>query len=469
MLNAFGPEIAHKAKHPETGDVTLSCAGFNEKNDYDRQTPCDQDYLRKFARATDAQRLMGWFNGEVSKVFKTHKAFDPEGIFSGDASYLFVPDNPAYEGSARMLFDEHNHPVEAETFKRMSPEQAARCQWRRCYKMVSLLHTDRKRSFFLRIAMRIVPGNANECPVLYELVKEFVAAAGPGVVKRLILDRGFIDGANIGHCKMECGIDALMPLKKNMALYADALGLIKLPDIQWAEVAAPAPRPIAPARLLQAPENIRRREAKRQETLARRKSAEPPPPPDKTLVKSEVAGVQALTSFDACPVPLNVIVNRETYADGHQDIWMLLDTKSFEKPEDPALRREEYHLRTDIEEGHRQLKCFWDLTGFTSRAFSLVVNQVVFVALAYNLLQLYLKRQGRKELNRRTRPSVQRQLLPNDSFIIIYCQDRFALVSTYEYTEILLTLAKAAQDKILDKTRRLRRELAQELASVRPP
>ena len=469
MLNAFGPELGHKSKHPETGDVTLSCAGFNEKNDYDRQTPCDQDYLRKFARATDAQRLMSWYNGEVAKIFKLHKAFDPEGIFSGDASYLFVPDNPAYENSVRMLFDENNHPVEAESLKRMAPQKAARCQWRRCYKMVSLLHTDRQRNFFMRVAMRIVPGNANECPILYDLVDEFVAAVGMGTIKRLILDRGFIDGAKIAHCKLKHGIDLLMPLKKNMDLYKDALGLLKLPNVQFTEVLPPAPRPIAPARLPQAPENIRLREAKRQRTVAARKAQEPAPPPEKTLVKSEVAGLSNLTSFDSCPIALQVIVNRETYGDGHQDIWMLLDTKPFEKPEDPAGRREEYHLRTDIEEGHRQLKCFWDLTKFTSRAFSLVVNQVIFVALTYNLLQLHLKRQGREELNRRTRPRVYKQLLPNAAFIIIYCQNRFALFTTSEYTKILLTLHKKIQDKILHKTLRLEREMVQELHSPRPP
>ncbi|MBI5470657.1 transposase [Candidatus Kaiserbacteria bacterium] len=469
MLNAFGPELGHKTKHPETGDVTLSCAGFNEKNDYDRQTPCDQDYLRKFARATDAQRLMAWFNSEVAKVFKLHKAFDPEGIFSGDASYLFVPDNPAYENSARMLFDENNHPVEAESLKKMAPQKAARCQWRRCYKMVSLLHTDRQRTFFTRIAMRIVPGNDHECPILYDLVDEFVAAVGTGIIKRLILDRGFIDGAKIGHCKLAHGIDILMPIKKNMDIYQDALGLLKLPNVQFSEVLAPAPRPIAPARLPQAPEPIRLREAKRQKTVAARKAQEPAPAPEKTLVKSEVAGLSNLTSLDSCPVSLQVIVNRETYADGHQDIWMLLDTKTFEKPEDPAGRREEYHLRTDIEEGHRQLKCFWDLTKFTSRAFSLVVNQVIFVALTYNLLQLHLKRQGREELNRRTRPRVYNQLLPNAAFIIIYCQNHFALFTSSEYTKILLTLPKKNQDKILHRTQRLEREMVQELHSPRPP
>src|SRR3990170_978660 len=99
---------------------------------------------------------------------------------------------------------------------------------------------------------------------------------------------------------------------------------------------------------------------------------------------------------------------------------MLLDTRPLKKSEDPVGRREEYRLRTDIEEGHRQLKCFWDLTKFTSRAFSLVVNQVIFVALTYNLLQIHLKRQGREELNRRTRPRLYSQLLPNAAFIIIY-------------------------------------------------
>lgn len=469
MLNAFGPDLGRKVTHPDTGDVTLICAGFNEKNDYDRQTPCDQDYLRKYARGTDAQRLTAWFNGEVAKVFKRHKAFDTEGIFIGDASYLFVPDNPKYEGSVRLLFGEDDHPVDSKDLPRMAPEQAARCQWRRCYKLVSLLHVDRHNRFFLRIAIRIVPGNTHECPVFYELLDEFVAAVGPGVVKRLLLDRGFIDGACIGRCKQQHGIDVLIPIRRNMDLYADALGLLKLPGVEFRPVPAPADRPIAPPRLPQAPEGIRRREANRARTLLRRKAELPPPPPDKVLVKSEVAGIPNFTSFQTCPVALTVFINRDTYADGHQDTWMLLDTKPLARPEDAVRSREEYRLRTAIEEGHRQLKCFWDLTGFTSRAFSLIVNQVVFVALAYNLLQLHLKRSGREELNRRTRPSIFKQLLPCASYIILYCQNRFALLTPHEYTEILLTLPKTSQDKILDKVRRLGRQLVTEFRRPRPP
>jgi hypothetical protein len=84
--------------------------------------------------------------------------------------------------------------------------------------------------------------------------------------------------------------------------------------------------------------------------------------------------------------------------DGHQEIWFLIDTQEVQ---DPSQTQQEYHLRTSTEERYRQLKCFSDLTYFTSRTLSMVVNQVVFIMLAYNLLQIYLLSQGRKELNRR--------------------------------------------------------------------
>src|SRR2546429_8292365 len=115
LIDALGPKLGgQKTTHPETGEVTLSCPGFNDKNDYDRQTPCDQDFLRKFARDTEAERLHTWFNREVPRCLRSLKLLDAEGLLVGDASYLFVPDNPGYESSEVLWFDEHNHPVDAE-------------------------------------------------------------------------------------------------------------------------------------------------------------------------------------------------------------------------------------------------------------------------------------------------------------------------------------------------------------------
>lgn len=465
MLNAFGPEVAHKAEHPETKDVTLRCAGFNHKNTYDRQTPCDQDTLRKLARDTQPARLQVWFNQDVAKVLKQHQAFDPAGIFLGDASYLFVPDNEHYEGSVRLLFDEHDHPVEP---KALTAAQRARCRWQRCYKLVSLVHTNRRGEFFLYIAVAVVSGKAHECPVLYHLVEGFVAAVGRGVMKRLIADRGFLDGEQIGRCKRAHGIDILIPARKGMDIAEDALGLVRGGQVPFAPYEPPAPKTSVDRPPTHVPPALRQRERRRQRTLAKKKAAAPAgvPSPEKTRVRSEIAAINDFRSWSSCPVPLAVILNKEIFADGHAEFWMLLDTR---KVRDAAAARNEYRLRSAIEERHRQLKCFMDLTKFTSRAFSLIVNQVVFVLLAYTLLQLYLRRRGRTDLTRRTLPRVRSQLMPTRSVVILYHGERFALLSVLEYTRLLLTLAEAARKKLLAKTKRLQQVQAREFTLIRAP
>src|SRR5260370_31163940 len=183
MIEAFGPAMGHKAPHPHTGDISLRWEGFNEKNDYDRQTPCDQDYLRKLAGDTDAPLLQSWFNREVVGIFKQHHAFDAEGIFIGDASYLFVPDNERYEGSSRLLFDEQNHPVNS---TKLTHEQQKAYDWRRCYKLVTLLHTNRAGEFFLYGGLRLTARKGHEGPVLYELGDQVGKVHRSGVRERLI-------------------------------------------------------------------------------------------------------------------------------------------------------------------------------------------------------------------------------------------------------------------------------------------
>src|SRR6266481_6005936 len=399
MIQAFGPAMGHKAIHPETGDVSLRCEGFNEKNDYDRQTPCDQDYLRKMARDTEAHLLETWFNRNVVGVFKQHHAFDAEGIFIGDATHLFVPDNSHYEGSALLLFDEHNHPVNS---AQVTPEQRARCVWRRC-------------------------------------------------------------------CKKDLSMDVLIPVRKDMDIYHDVVGMAEGRLLSFAVV--PAPEPAVRGVPLHRPERIRKREEARQRTLAKKKAAAAQEAKTTGLtpvqhLRSEVATVADLQTFTTCPVSLHAVVNREIYSDGRHEYWVLLDTARITHAVET---RDLYRLRTSIEERHRQLKCFSDLERFSSRAFSLVVNQVVFVLLLYSLLQWYWLRIGRPELRPRSRPHALAQLRPTLTVILIYYQNYVARLSPLHYQELLLTLSETARRKILTKTQKLRRGLAHQLDHARAP
>jgi hypothetical protein len=280
------------------------------------------------------------------------------------------------------------------------------------------------------------------------------------------LDRGSIDGESIGRCKRDHHIDLLIPAKTNMDIYKDAVGLAQAGALRfhpWSPPAA-ASKPIP----LHRPESLRKREENRQRTLAERRAEKPPPPPDprKTVLRSELAAISALQTWSSCPVPIHAVLNRETYGDGHCEYWMLLDTKPIVSAADV---RNEYAIRPGIEERHRQLKCFSGIEDFSSRAFSLIVNQIAFVLLTYSLLQWYLRRTDRKQLNAKTQKRVLDLLRPVYSVIVIYYQNYVAFLDPLEYQEMVLTLSEPARKKILAKTRKLRRGLAQQLQKPRAP
>jgi hypothetical protein len=94
-----------------------------------------------------------------------------------------------------------------------------------------------------------------------------------------------------------------------------------------------------------------------------------------------------------------------------------------------------------------------------SRKFSLVVCQVLFVLLAYTLLQGHLFLRQRREMNPRTRRRLLQLLNPTLEVVAVYYQQRFCLLSLGEFATILLELEEsprqiAAQDET-DPTRRL--------------
>jgi Transposase DDE domain len=466
LITALGPEVGRKAEHPDTHDVTLACEGFNDKNEFDRQTPCDQDFLRKLARDTQPDRLHAWFNRAVPRCLRALKLFDAEGLFLGDASYVFVPDNENYEDSVRLLFDEHNHPVNSQEVDLRDP----RYQWRRCYKVVSLIHVNRELNLFLTVAAHVVPGNQHECPILYELVNGFVKAVGPGRMKVLVVDRGLIDGANMARLKTAYQIDTVVPLRKNMNAYQDMMGLTRLKDFVWEPYETPvaAKPPKSPDR--PKPPRIVKRELKRQQTLAAKKGLPPPqslPQPVAPLPARTLLGIaRGVTSWAECTVPLTAVVSREINQEGKTDHWVLVTTSSsFNAP----YTRSTYGLRTAIEERHRQYKCFWDLAQMHSCKFSMVVNQVLFVLLGYTLLQAHLFLRHRKEMNPRTRGRLLQLLNPTVELVAVYYQQRFCLLSLAEFAVLLLDMEETARDKLRPKMKQLQRDIYHLLQNARPP
>ncbi len=124
---------------------------------------------------------------------------------------------------------------------------------------------------------------------------------------------------------------------------------------------------------------------------------------------------------------------------------------------DPVDIRTLYHLRTSCEEGWRQTKCFWDLTGFRSTSFSLVTSQVIFVLFAYSLLQLFLLKSERGDMAQTTRQRLLAELLPDGEKVAVYWQNRVGYFGVKEYTAIILNLSEGARRRLLGTVRRLTR------------
>ena len=117
--------------------------------------------------------------------------------------------------------------------------------------------------------------------------------------------------------------------------------------------------------------------------------------------------------------------SRDDYADGHEESWLLVFARTGRRRV-PACTACGPILKNDI------MGRMWDLTRFHSTAWSLVVNQLVFVCLAYSLLQIHLLGHGHQELNRRTRPT-SRRLLPDGDRVIIYRQQCFGFFTLLEH------------------------------------
>jgi hypothetical protein len=457
FLEALGPDVARRQVDPTTGNMTLHCQGFNDRNLYPRQTPCDQDFLRKLARDTEPGKLQQWYNHHVARLYQQHDAYQGEGLFIADGTYLFVPDNPRYEGSQKLLFDEHHHPVSKQQEKEMTPAQRARCRWRRFYKAVLLLHCDRVGERFLVAGLAVLKDNESEATALWPLLDTFLEAVGPGVMKILLLDRGFINGAHIGRLKTDHAIDTVIPIRSDMDLQADVRGLMQLPT-PWEEYQGkhrePLPDVSASSHGKPMHPTAAKREKTRQQTLAQQRDEDEPLPakdPSRVRERTLIARFPGLTSWWECPVPLSGVYSRDLYADGHETGWLLVTTN-----EQWSARqvRDLYGLRTDIEERHRQVKCFWDLTRFHSTAWSLVVSQTVFVCLTYSLLQMHLLQQGHAALSRRTVETT-RRLLPDGDRVVVYCQQYFAFFTLLEHMELTLSLQEKARRRALSKTRQL--------------
>ncbi len=332
-----------------------------------------------------------------------------------DPTLISLPDNPHYREAALLALDREGRYVDV---KKLSPQERKRFKYIRAYQLTLLLHWSRQDDYFMFAGGHLGKGDESGLKRGEALIDQFVSQIGKGVIRFLIMDREFIDGAMINRFKKTHGIDCLVPLKSNMHALLDALGISKIEEVKWWVY-----------------------EEVKDET-------------GRVVEVEEVAGVGRVESWESCEVPLYVVLVRTRKADGRSETWALASTKEYR---DPRLARELYKGRMQIEERIDQIKNGWWVGCFTTPNFNADVVHVFFVLLTYTLIQLYLKTTHHEELATQTIETLKQEERLGKDAVIVYAEKYFAVFDLDEYTDIILYLKTAPRERMRRWIKRFRR------------
>jgi len=383
--------------------------GFNYKNKKEREIPVHLDTVRKFFKGSDSDKIEHWVNHDVVKWLRRYRAFDKRGLFILDHTFLPLPENENYENAVYMPLDEHGNLVDVD---KLSEAVRKKFKYTLCYGLTTLLHVTEVKGEEVYIFAGAHLGGGNESPLKAgeKLVDDFVTTVGKGVIKLLIMDRGFLDGGMTERFKKEYKIDTLIPIRSDMDILEDVKGLMRLKEHRWV-------------------------------TYKDEKDNS-----GETIYLERVTKFKDIRSWESCDLPLCVGI-METREKGKDDnIWGLISTKEYRQAKRIF---DDYRIRAKIEERFKQLKLCWRIYKFTSTAYSLVTTHVMFTLLTYTLIQMYLMRKDFQRLANKTIDTLRYQERLGRDAVIVYAKGNFALFETNEYTEIILELEEASRVRLL--------------------
>lgn len=391
-------------------NVSNPAIGFNDKNRYARKMAVHHDTVRKFFKDTNPLEIRNWYNESLQGWFRWKRTFDSDGLFVLDQTHLVVPDNPNYKGAVKMPVDEHGQWYPC--YSDLTGEQKEALIHHPCYALSLLLHINHAADLFHIAGYEFGPGNEDELTQAKRFLPDFCRVYR-GTIKELIMDRGYVDGKFLGSLKKDYNVDVLIPMKRYMSSYKDAVEIAHRLN-QW-------------------------------ETTEEQKDSS-----GKIIKETKTAFVQEVDLWESCPVKMNTYVsNTKRWSERKQGYetytWVLGATKKY-KSLRTAISR--YGLRTKVEERNRQLKLGWQIRKFPSPAEGLIESHISFTLLTYSLFQLYLRRKDLKTQTNRTIMKLQHEEQASQDSVTIYAKNVYGVVNFKKYTQVILNMNESAKMKI---------------------
>jgi hypothetical protein len=189
------------------------------------------------------------------------------------------------------------------------------------------------------VSLKIGPIETHDLELGKQLVAEFQFESGSS----LLMDRGFIDGEWMKNLKNVRGIDLFIPMKRNMDITVNAIALADLKG-EW------GPHP----------------------TRKEQKIAEIP---------------EENLCWDECPVFKSGVIVRFQKKTGEITEILFVTTHENRKAKFILLT---YDQRAEIEESHRQMKCFQGMGKLVSKKLVRTVFQILMTLIGYNTAPIHM-------------------------------------------------------------------------------
>jgi Transposase DDE domain len=287
-------------------------------------------------------------------------------------------------------------------------------------------------------AATVVPINEHESQYTRLLVQQAVTNLGASVLRVLLIDRGFLDGADLWWLKQTCGIDFVVPAKDDMRVTADARALCRrrAPATGIVEQARAGRRQVGKDGRVRYPGQV------------------------------TVVAVPALRSYDQYGDaahakranrkdfeghPLNAVVVTqwagEAYAVGAEKVFLTSLPVAL-----PLAVLDLYDLRSLIENtAFRELKQGWGLTHYPKKTAAAVRAHVFLTVLTFTLVNAFRTAAGQAL----TQHGIRRLRAEQESAkVLVFAGEHYGI---FDIEEIFLLLGVVPQQCLRTDPARLRR------------
>jgi hypothetical protein len=196
----FGIRFDDNLKYLFQDHHVMRLCGFNFKeieNGYSKRTtgsgekPIHPDTVRNFLKSLGYAQTTGLLVKVVRKLYKF--GLMRGGTYNTDTKIIFK-DSPGYEFAKKVYDYKGKH------------------RNRRGYKVSIVQHAKSK----IVAAIVITSANVSDKNLLLTTVRQAITILGPCVIKTLVFDKGYWDGATLTKLKKQYGIDFIVPAKANL-------------------------------------------------------------------------------------------------------------------------------------------------------------------------------------------------------------------------------------------------------------